>query len=153
MREVPLTDLNDFLRAYGSVDAEGGSLSVYSEFAASDGRVRGYVKPLLENVQIFRFAEIDDPGDALEALWEGFVSLATEILENQPHDRLATVITLEGSFDSPETDVWTVVASVLRNGFIAALRPALDDSVELRGLEIVAEGDEPPRTDPKEVGG
>jgi hypothetical protein len=140
MRKVPLVELNDLLQAYGNVDAEEGELSLYAEFVVEQGAITGYVKPLLENVQVFRFREIEDPGDALEALWEGFVALASEVLENQPHDRLATVVELQGRVDSPSTDVWNVIGNVLRNGFVAALRPALDDTIELRGLEVVGNG-------------
>lgn len=140
LRKVPLTDLNDFLRAYGSVDAERGVLAVFAEFAVSDGEVDGYVKALLEDVQLLRFREIESPGDALEALWEGFVDLGAEVFENQPRDRLAARIPVRGKFSSSEADLMSAVGSVLRNAFVMALRPALDESIELRDLDVEVEG-------------
>jgi hypothetical protein len=41
MKDVALPSLNDFLRAYGSIDAEAGTISIYTEIAAADGRSRG----------------------------------------------------------------------------------------------------------------
>lgn len=137
VRKVDVIDLNDFLEAYGSLDAEAGTFSAYSEFAASDGRVEGYVKPLFEGLEVLSFSEVDDPGDALELLWEGMVSIAAEVFTNPPTNRLATKVALEGRTDQPNTDVFAAVGSLLRNAFIAALRPAIDDTVDLHDLDIV----------------
>lgn len=131
VRKVLLTDLNDYLQAYGAVDAEDGVASFYAEILAADGRFDGYVKTFLEGVEVLSFREIEDPGEALEALWEGFVSVAAEVLENQPYDRLATRVPLEGSLDDFGPDMWATVGSLLRNAFIEALRPVLDRSLEL----------------------
>jgi hypothetical protein len=134
LRKIELVELNDWLQAYGRVDAEDGTLEAFGEFAAREGRIEGYVKPVFEGVRVFSFDEIDDPGDALEALWEGFVALGAELLENQPHDRLAMRLPLEGEWGAASGDVWDALASVLRNAFVAALRPAIDDSIELEDL-------------------
>jgi hypothetical protein len=140
VRDVQLTDLNDFLRTYGRVDAEGGTLDVYGEFATTDGIVEGYVKTLFEDMRILRFAEIRGPEDALEALWEGMLALGAEVLENQPHDRLATKVPLRGTTTATAADIGTTVLNLLRNAFLTALGPAIDDSVDLRGMEIARSG-------------
>lgn len=137
LRELPVQALNDFLRAYGGVDAERGTLWLSTELATAEGSVEGYVKTVIEGLEIFSTDEIDDAGDALEAVWEGFVSLAAEVLQNQPHDRLATKVPLRGELGDVSTDVPSLVASLLRNAFVAALRPAVDESIDLGDLEIV----------------
>lgn len=137
LAKVRLIDLNDFLRAYGSVDAEGGTFEMYSELAASDGTVEGYVKTLFEDVQLLSFREIDGPEDALEAFWEGLLAVGSELFENQPRDRLATRVPLRGRIADVRTEPLTVLGNLLRNAFIAALRPAIDESIELEDLEIV----------------
>jgi hypothetical protein len=136
VRNVQMIALNDFLQAYGNVDAEAGNLEIATEFAASDGRVEGYVKTLIEDLQLVSMDEIDGPADALEALWEGFVSLGAELLENQPRDRIAVRVPLRGELGETRTDLIAIVASLLRNAFIVALRPAIDESVELHDIEI-----------------
>ncbi len=137
VRHVQLTDLNDFLQAYGRVDAEAGTLEIYGEFATTDGIVEGYVKTLFEGMRLLRFGEIDGPAEALEAAWEGLLAIATEVLENQPHDRLATKVPLRGTTAGTAADIGTTIANLLRNAFFAALGPAIDDSVDLRGMEVV----------------
>jgi len=136
VREVELVDLNDFLRAYGRVDAESGTFEMYAEFAGSEGEVEGYVKTLFEDIQLVSLEEIDGPGDALEAFWEGLVNLGAELLTNRSHDRVAAFIPLRGRSGSLETDLLSTTASLLRNAFVAAMRPAIEDSVELTDLEV-----------------
>jgi hypothetical protein len=137
LARIQLIELNDFLRAYGSVDAESGTFEMYSEFAASDGYVEGYVKTLFEEVQLLSFREIDGPEDALEAFWEGLLAIGSELFENQPRDRLATRVPLRGRLDDVRTAPLAVLGNLLRNAFVAALRPAIDESIELKDLEIV----------------
>ena len=137
VRDVQLTDLNDFLHAYGRADAEAGTFAVYGEFATTDGIVEGYVKTLFDGMKLLRLGEIAGPTDALEAMWEGLLALAVEVLENQPHDRLATKVPLRGTTTATVADLGVTVANLLRNAFFAALGPAIDNSVELEGMEIV----------------
>jgi hypothetical protein len=146
VRAVRLADLNDFLQAYGKVDAERGTFEMYTEFAASDGEVEGYVKTLFEDVQLLSLDEIDGPGDAMEAFWEGLVELGAQLFKNQPRDRLAAYIPLRGRTDDVNADLITTVGSLLRNAFVVALRPAIEESIELEDLEVVAGGGE---RDPK----
>lgn len=136
VRDVRLRDLNDFLRAYGAVDAEGGTLGIFAEFVATDGQVEGYVKTLFEHMRILRFREIEGPADALEALWEGVVAVAAIVLENQPHERLATKVPLRGTSRRTNADLPAALASLLRNAFFVALGPAIDDSIELHDMEV-----------------
>jgi len=135
-RKIPVIELNDFLQAYGNVDAEAGTFGLFAEFAAEDGRIDGYVKTLFEGLKLLSFREIDDAEDALEFLWEGLVHLASEVFENQPHDRLATKVQLSGEYGHAQADMGAVIANLLRNALIVALRPAIDDSVRLDMLTI-----------------
>ena len=137
LRKIQMTELNDFLQTYGKVDAEGGTLEVYTEFAASGGEVEGYVKTLIEGLKLLNWKEVENPADAVQTLWEAFVALGAELLENQPHDRLAVRVPLRGKFGAAQTDLVSTVGSLLRNAFIAALRPAIDESVDLGDLEVV----------------
>ena len=148
LRGIEMIELNDFLQAYGNVDAEGGTLEVFTEFAASDGRVEGYVKTLIEDLELVQLNEIDNPVDALQTLWEGFVALGAELLENQPRNRLAVRIPLQGELGATQTDLVAIVASLLRNAFVAALRPAIDESIELEDLEVGSVVHEVPEDEP-----
>ena len=124
LRALPAREINPMLRAYAGVDAEGGKLFLYSELRARNGRFRGYVKPMAENLSIFRF---DEDGDFLDKVGDALVGLVVQVFSNWKHDRLAVVVPVSGSFSAPETDGWAIVGSVLYNMIIRAIRHGLDD--------------------------
>jgi hypothetical protein len=131
-----LVALNDFLKAYAKVDAEGGTFSLYTEMAASKGRFKGYVKPLMKDMKIFSPGKKDE-GGFLESTWEAMVAGVTNIFENKEKDQVATQVPLSGRFSNPEAGIWPSVGQLLRNAFISALRPSLTHSV---GFEDVTGG-------------
>ncbi|MDB5102729.1 MAG: hypothetical protein JWP91_418 [Fibrobacteres bacterium] len=133
---LKLTALNDFLKAYAKVDAEGGTFSLYTEMAANKGSFKGYVKPLAKDVKIFSPGKKDE-GGVLETIWEAMVAGVTNIMENKPKQQVATQVPLAGKFSNPQAGIWRSVGYLLRNAFISALRPNLTHSV---GFEDVTGG-------------
>jgi len=124
-----IKQVNSFLKAYASIDAERGKLSVDTEIAASKGRFRGYVKPFIDDLQVLDW-EKESEG-FLTRIWEGVVEVAAEVLEDQDKDRIATRIPLSGKVDSPEADVWSTVGGLLKNAFLEALRRGLEGEINL----------------------
>ena len=53
LENAKLVDVNPWLREFLKVDAQNGAFSMYTEIAAADGRFEGYIKPILENPEIF----------------------------------------------------------------------------------------------------
>jgi hypothetical protein len=133
---LKLTALNDFLKAYAKVDAEGGTFSLYTEMAADKGRFEGYVKPILKDVKIFSPGKKDE-GGLLESMWEALVAGVTNIMENKPKQQVATQIPISGQFSNPNAGIWPSVGYLLRNAFIRALRPSLTHGI---GFEDVTGG-------------
>jgi Domain of Unknown Function (DUF748) len=130
MERVPLPALNDFLKAYANVDAEGGTFSAYSELAAKDGGFQGYVKPLLKDVQVAKWRQDESLG---RRVWEGIVQLAAKVLENSEKEQVATRIPLSGRFDKPQPDLWATIGGLLRNAFVQALMPGIEGSIGVPG--------------------
>lgn len=128
MKNVALPSLNNFLRAYGNIDAEGGTISIYAELAAADGAFHGYVKPLMRNVQVAKFRDDESVG---RKIWEGIVQVAAKVLENPKEKRVATRVPISGRFDKAEPDLWAAVGALLRNAFIQALVPGIEGSIGL----------------------
>ena len=124
LNDLALTRLNDFLRAYGNFDVESGTFTLYSEIVAQQGAYEGYVRPLIEDLQVVDWKEDRDP---IELAWETIVGGVTSILENKPTGRVATHIPIEGDFEEPEVGYWDAVINLLRNAFIQAIRPAFED--------------------------
>jgi len=123
VEHLQLTELNEFLKAYVDVDVEKGWIAVYSKLHAKEGRFDGYVKPLVEGLQILDWKK--DEG-LFAKVWEGLVGGVAQVMKNQPNDRLAAQIPLSGRFDHPDVNGWAAAFSLLRNAFIQALQHGLD---------------------------
>jgi hypothetical protein len=124
-----LTQWNDFLRAYAGIDVQRGGFALYAELLAHGNRFEGYVKPFLRHVDVLRLDEELEEQGLLASLWEGIVGMTQEAFENQPDDRLATRIPISGTVENPDVGFWATLANVLRNAFVKALVPQLEDSV------------------------
>ena len=125
---INLPALNDFAKAYGKFDFEKGKLSIYSEMSVKDANVSGYVKPVLEDVDVLNWDE--DGPTFMQQLWEAAIGTTFAVFKNHPRDRFATKIPVEGKLDQKiDTDVFTTVVRVVKNAFIEAYKKSLDNSV------------------------
>jgi hypothetical protein len=125
---VHMPALNEFFRAYAGIDVEQGTFSVYSEMAVNDGVVKGYIKPVAENVEILDLKK--DAKNPISLLWESIVAFAAEIFENKPKEQLATQIPLSGDLNNLETSVWVALWNIYRNGFVQAFSKSTNDSID-----------------------
>ena len=137
LEQLEVKQLNDFLRAYARVDAERGTLSVYTQASCGGGRFQGYVKPLIKDLRILQWK--DEKEGVILKLWEGLVEAGSELFENQRKEQIGTRIPFSGKVESPEADVGTTIVYVLRNAFIRALNAGLDG--KLGGDEKADEDD------------
>jgi hypothetical protein len=120
-----LRTMNDLLRAHGRLDVSAGHLSVYSQLQVKDGRVRGYVKPLFRDVEVFDPQE-DKDDNFFRKLYEAIVGEIAKILENKPRDEVATIVDISGPLQNPDMSSWQVFANLLRNAFVQAILPGFD---------------------------
>jgi hypothetical protein len=143
MKSLPLVRGNDFLKAYGKVDVEAGTLDVYTELAAKDGRFKGYAKPLLQNIKVVSLQKDMKEGGPLQTAWETVVGAVKGLLANDKTEKVATVIPIEGSFKDPKVNAWVTVAEALRNAFIQAIFGGLEGTISLEDVETVSTSDKP----------
>lgn len=129
MKDFDLTGFNNYLKAYARFDVQKGTISFYSEAAARDGQITGYVKPIIKDVKVVDWKKEQDP--FLQKLWESAVGATAFIFKNHQKDQLASKIDFSGSVNDPSTDIWSIVGETLRNAFVKALIPALDNSVNI----------------------
>ncbi len=129
LEKVQLVQINPWLRAYAKVDAEGGTFELYSEVAAKDGAFKGYVKPLMQDVNIYTAKE-EEP-NPLSRLWEILVEGVAEIFENQPVDQVASLIPLSGTLENPDAGILEAIVGVLRNAFVGAFSQSLENTISL----------------------
>ena len=139
LENFQLVKANNIAKAFSGLDFEKGTLSVYSELAMADGKFKGYVKPLLQDIKIFMLNEGDRSVGQFFA--ELFAEGLKELLENHARDQLATRVPIAGTIEAPKPGVWTAIISVLRNAYINALRPKIDETVEFDDA-LASKGDE-----------
>ena len=140
LRNTDLARLNQFLTAYTGVDVHTGNLSIYSEVAAKNGDYKGYIKPIIKDLNVY------GPQDSSKSFFHKVLELAVSagafILTNHSKDQIGTEIPFEGTFKQNNVDTWSAVFEVLRNAFIQALSPAFDNDISINAVTKPA----PPKT-------
>jgi hypothetical protein len=128
-KNTNLVKLNEFFQAYAKVDVNKGTFGLYTEIAAKEGTFTGYVKPLIEDIDVL--GREDRKDNILRKLWEGISGTVTEIFENQSEQTFATKIPLKGEIEDPKANIWFAIIQILQNAFINALQPAIDQQINL----------------------
>jgi hypothetical protein len=129
-KNTNLVLLNDFLKSYGHFDVHKGTFGLYTEMAAKDGKFVGYVKPIITDLDV---TGPEDDGDSFfNKAWESIVGLAGVVFRNQPKRQVASKIPMHGQFEDPETDTLEAVWEVLKNAFIQALLPTIDNQINYK---------------------
>lgn len=151
LERVRLPELNPWLEVYANVNADAGTFSLYSSSAAADRKFKGYVKPLIKDVQIVSVQR--EEANPLQKLWAGLVQIAASIFKNQPHDQLATKIPFSGSIEDPKAGVFATIVNVLRNAFITAFSSSIDQKIEIQDVaspnDTKTNDEQPAQTDGK----
>jgi hypothetical protein len=127
-----LTNLNNFIDAFAKFDIKSGEISIYTEAAAKDGKITGYTKPIIKDLKVLNWEK--DKDKPLKIAYEAVVEAIAWIFKNHNKDQLATKVEFEGNIKKPDVDIWNVIGEVLKNAFIQALYPSLENSVNLNSL-------------------
>jgi hypothetical protein len=135
IRNTNLVLLNNFLKAYGNFDVNRGTFSLYTEMAAKDGKFIGYVKPIITNLKVLGPQDRHD--SFFHKVWESVIGAAAFVFKNQKKNQLATKITIKGNFKDPQTKTLDAVWEVLRNAFIQALMPSIDNEININSINSV----------------
>ncbi|GAL86690.1 hypothetical protein Dfer_5355 [Sporocytophaga myxococcoides] len=133
MEKLPATELNDFFKAYGNFDVQEGTVGLYIEAAGKDGGIKGYVKPLIENLNVLKPKE-EKPGP-LRFLYEAAIEGLAEIFKNHPKDRVATKVPFSGQLKNPDIQIWPVISNLISNAFIEVLLPNIDNTINMKDTE------------------
>jgi tRNA(Ile)-lysidine synthase TilS/MesJ len=56
------------------------------------------------------------------------------IFKNHNKEQLATRVEFEGNIKKPDIDIWELIGEILKNAFIQALYPSLENSVNISQL-------------------
>lgn len=121
-RDLQLKRMNDFASAYGKFDFKAGTGDVVIEAQAENGRLSGYIKPLLRDVEVFDWQQDVENQDKniFRSIWEAVVGASETVLKNQRKNQFATRVELSGSVHQQNVSAFSAVIAILRNGFIQA---------------------------------
>ena len=125
VEEVDVTTLNELFRAYGRFDTSAGRFFLYSELAANDGVITGYVKPLFKDLKIYS-KEQDRSKPAVRKMYEHVVSGIAKLLKNRQREEVATKAEVLGRIDNPRVSTVDAVVKLVQNAFFKAILPGFD---------------------------
>jgi hypothetical protein len=140
LKNTNLPLLNDFFKAYGKFDVNRGTFGLYAEGAAKDGNFVGYVKPIIKDLDVLGPEDRDD--NLLKKFWEGVVGAGGQIFRNRKKDQVATKIPLEGPISKTEANIFKAIVIVLRNAFVEALQPSIDNEISITSVGEVQQPEE-----------
>ena len=132
-KNTNLVKLNEFFQAYAKIDVSKGTFGLFTEVAAKEGSFTGYVKPLLEDVDVL--GKEDKKDNILRKVWEGISGTVSEVLENQSEETFATKIPFRGEIDDPKANIFFAIMQILENAFINALQPSIDQQINLSTVD------------------
>jgi uncharacterized protein involved in outer membrane biogenesis len=121
-----MQDMNDLLRAHGNLDVVHGFFSVYSELGVRNGMVRGYVKPLFRDLDVYDPRQ-DREKALFQKIYEGLVGGVGKLLENIPRDEVATKADIAGRLEDPQADTWQVLGRLIQNAFFQSILPGFEN--------------------------
>ena len=133
LKNTNLVLLNDFFQAYAKIDVNKGEFGMSTEVAAKKGSFKGYVKPIIKDLDVLGHEDRDD--NVFRKIWEGLVGFVGDVFKNQSKDQVATKIPFEGRLDNPETNIWITITNVLQNAFIQAIQPSIDSEINIASVE------------------
>lgn len=110
-----VSELFDFIEPKTELQTPKGTMDMYAQFTAKEGRFHGGVKPVLKGVEV-RAAE---PG-----LWTRlkgwFADKSIEVASSGAPSggAVATVVPIEGRLTDPKLQLWPAILGVVRNAFV-----------------------------------
>ena len=126
--EIEGTDtrrLNDVLQAHSKMDVAHGQLAVYSQMRVKDGKVEGYVKPLLTDVRVFEPGQERGKGLGTK-LKEAVADVGVRSLQAPFRQQASTKVDISGTLKSPDIGTWDAAMRLLGNAFVRAVLPGFE---------------------------
>jgi hypothetical protein len=124
--DTELVRMNDLFRAYGDFDVAAGKFSLYTELDIHDQRIDGYIKPLFADMKVYDRKQ-DKHDTVFHQLYEGLVGGVAKLLENPPHEQVATKADISGPMDNPRLSTLQVVLRLIQNAFFRAILPGFEE--------------------------
>lgn len=127
---LDVTKINDFALAYGKFDFKRGWFDLVVEADSKEGQMNGYVKPLFRNLKVLSVSQDIKEDNILQFFWQAVVGFTTNILKNRSRDQFGTLIPFTADVStSTKTDLLATIGNILRNAFVRAYLPRVENDV------------------------
>lgn len=126
--ESQLTAMNDMLRAYGDFDVSAGVFSLVTEIHVKNDAITGYIKPFFKDMKVYDKRKDKERG-IFHQMYEMMIGGVATILENRPHQEVATKVNITGPVNKPETSTLQIVVELIKNAFFKAILPSFEQVV------------------------
>jgi hypothetical protein len=110
------------LKAYAGMDVAEGQFSVYTELTVKNGRVEGYVKPLIKNLKIYDRQKDQEKPFGQRVKLHVYQFFAT-LFKNHSSRAVATVVRISGPTGEPKASQWEAIRKLIGNGLSRAILP------------------------------
>jgi len=127
---LDITTTNALIETYGGFNVKRGLFDLVLDIQSDEGTLSGYVKPLFRNMVIFDLVRDVKEDNPLQAFWQAIVGGVTGIVTNYNRDQLGTLIPVTGELPGPQIHILTTIGNVLRNAFIRAYLPRLEQQMQ-----------------------
>lgn len=133
MQRLPVVELDNFIRFYTPFDVEKGDVDTAIELVADNGKVEGYAKAGIYDVNVFTWKQdIKEDGDNIfTGLFEGLVDIFATIFEANKKDLVAVNVPITGTIENTKISTWQALLSLFHNAFIHAYEIKIDDILAL----------------------
>jgi hypothetical protein len=125
IEETPLTAMNDVLRTYGDFDVSAGAFALVTELHIENNTVSGYIKPFFKDMDVYG-GRADKKRSIPHQMYEMMIGGVATVLENRPHQEVATKVDISGTLNKPEISNLQIVVELLRNAFFKAILPRFE---------------------------
>ncbi len=128
IEDTDMKSMNDLFRSYGNFDVVAGRFSFFSEITVRSGNIKGYVKPLFHEIDVYDQRQDKEKG-LFRKLYEGVIGGLSWVFQNTPRDEVATTIPISGKLSNPETSTWETIIGLVQNAFFKAILPGFEREV------------------------
>jgi hypothetical protein len=133
LSKMDLRNVNHLLKAYAKFDVHKGYFRMATEIATKDNHIRGYVKPVIEQLDIFdRKTEKDENKKTKKR--ERWIDFGAWFLKNKKEDKISTRIEIDGLLNDPNINIWQIIGEVITESTTKSLLQGLDNSVAINSV-------------------
>lgn len=129
LEKAQLPAFNDYTREAAAIDFDKGNASFYSELAAANGQLVGYIKFIADDVTMINLSRQDN---IFNAMWESLAATFMTLFKNHSEDQFALRLPIEGRIDNPQSGVWSAFASIFSNAFAGAFPRDTDGNIDFK---------------------